>query len=207
MSHLVLGANPLGRSVLAALADLGHDATGVSIMGDPAYDVAGATGSIVDGADADAVEEVCRGADAIYLLLNAHYVDWYHLFPPRLEAARCIERKIPNFEVLNDEALEIIEANAEIVLEEIGISFVENPGALERWRAAGADVRGDRVHLPRGLARKLCATAPSSYTQIARNRERQEALVGSQRTFTRQLRAAARLEIRRQRIRRVRKSN
>ena len=91
---------------------------------------------------------------------------------PKLEAARFIERQIPNFEVLNEEALAIIEANAETVLEEIGVSFVENPKALERWRAAGADVRGDRVHIPRGLARKLCETAPSEYTQHARNPER-----------------------------------
>jgi trimethylamine--corrinoid protein Co-methyltransferase len=86
-----------------------------------------------------------------------------------IETARYIERNIPNFEVLNDEALEIIEANAEIVLEEIGVNFVENPAALERWREAGADVDGERVRMPKGLARKLCATAPSSFTQHARN--------------------------------------
>ena len=90
----------------------------------------------------------------------------------RFETARFIERNIPNFEVLNDEALEIIEQNAETVLEEIGVNFVDNPAALERWRAAGADVRGERVHIPRGLARKLCSTAPSQFTQHARNPER-----------------------------------
>ena len=88
------------------------------------------------------------------------------------ETARYIERNIPNFEVLNDEALEIIETNAETVLEEIGVNLVENPAALARWRDAGADVDGERVRIPRGLARKLCATAPSSYTQHARNPER-----------------------------------
>ncbi len=88
------------------------------------------------------------------------------------ETARFIERNIPNFEVLNEEALQIIEHNAETVLEEIGVNFVENPGALELWRAAGADVRGERVHIPRGLARKLVATAPRSFTQHARNPER-----------------------------------
>ncbi|MFN3646643.1 MAG: trimethylamine methyltransferase family protein [Gemmobacter sp.] len=89
-----------------------------------------------------------------------------------LETARFITRNIPDFEVLNAEALEIIEHNAETVLEEIGVNFVENPAALDRWRAAGADVRGERVHIPRGLARKLCATAPRSFTQHARNPER-----------------------------------
>ena len=61
----------------------------------------------------------------------------------RIEAARFIERNIPNFEILNEEALQIIETNAETVLEEIGVNFVENPEALERWRAAGADVIAD----------------------------------------------------------------
>lgn len=88
------------------------------------------------------------------------------------ETARYIERNIPDFEILNDEALEIIEANAETVLEEIGVNFVNNPAALERWKEAGADVQGERVHIPRGLARELCKTAPQSYTQHARNPER-----------------------------------
>jgi trimethylamine--corrinoid protein Co-methyltransferase len=85
------------------------------------------------------------------------------------ETAKFIERNIPNFEILNEEALQIIEWNAETVLEEIGVNFVENPAALQRWRDAGADVKGERVHIPRGLARKLCSTAPSSFTQHARN--------------------------------------
>ncbi|MEM9060283.1 MAG: trimethylamine methyltransferase family protein [Pseudomonadota bacterium] len=102
---------------------------------------------------------------------------------PKLEAARFIERRIPNFEVLDDEAIEIIEANAETVLEEIGVNFVENPAALQRWRDAGADVQGERVHIPRGLARQLCATAPSAYTQHARNPERSVEIGGKSLVF------------------------
>ena len=90
----------------------------------------------------------------------------------RIETARFIERNIPNLEILNEEALEIIEANAETVLEEIGVNFVDNPSALELWKEAGADVDGERVRLPKGLARSLCATAPSRFTQHARNPER-----------------------------------
>jgi trimethylamine--corrinoid protein Co-methyltransferase len=55
------------------------------------------------------------------------------------------------------------------VLEEIGVAFVDNPVALARWREAGADVTGERVRIPRGLARQLCATAPATFTQHARN--------------------------------------
>jgi trimethylamine---corrinoid protein Co-methyltransferase len=88
------------------------------------------------------------------------------------DSARFIQRNIPNFEILNEEALQIIEWNAETVLEEIGVNFVDNPGALDLWRKAGADVKGERVHIPRGLARKLCETAPKAFTQHARNPER-----------------------------------
>ena len=51
-----------------------------------------------------------------------------------VETAKYIERNIPNFEILSEEALEVIEYNAETVLEEIGVNFVENPAALDRWR-------------------------------------------------------------------------
>ncbi len=89
-----------------------------------------------------------------------------------IETARFIERNIPNYEILTAEALDVIEANAETVLAEIGVNFVNNPDALERWCAAGAEVDGERVRIPRGLARKLCATAPARFTQHARNPER-----------------------------------
>ncbi|WP_163850376.1 trimethylamine methyltransferase family protein [Pseudooceanicola aestuarii] len=88
------------------------------------------------------------------------------------DSAAVIQRNIPDIEMLNAEALEIIETNAETVLEEIGVNFVNNPAALERWRQAGADVHGERVHIPRGLARQLIATAPRQFTQVARNPER-----------------------------------
>ena len=97
----------------------------------------------------------------------------------RIEVAKYIERKIPNFEILNEEALQIIEANAETILEEIGVNFVENPGALQLWKAAGADVQGERVRIPRGLARQLCKTAPASYVQHARNPERSVTVGGN----------------------------
>jgi trimethylamine--corrinoid protein Co-methyltransferase len=89
-----------------------------------------------------------------------------------VETAKYIERNVPNYEVLTEEALDVIEANAETVLAEIGVNFVDNPEALERWKAVGATVEGERVRIPRGLARKLCSTAPSQFTQCARNPER-----------------------------------
>ena len=90
----------------------------------------------------------------------------------RIESRKYITRNVPDFELLTNEAIEVIEHNAETVLEEIGVEFPDNPEALERWRLAGADLQGERVRIPRGLARKLCSTAPSSFVQHARNPDR-----------------------------------
>lgn len=96
----------------------------------------------------------------------------------RIETAKYIERNIPNFEVLNEEALETIEANAETILAEVGVNFVDNPGALKLWKDAGADIDGERVRIPRGLARELIKTAPSQFTQHARNPEKSVVIGG-----------------------------
>jgi len=96
-----------------------------------------------------------------------------------VETAKYIERNVPNYEVLTEDALAVIEANAETVLAEIGVMFVDNPDALDRWRDAGAEVEGERVRIPRGLARQLCSTAPSQYTQCARNPERNVVVGGN----------------------------
>lgn len=88
------------------------------------------------------------------------------------ETEPVIERAIPNYEVLNEASLDVIERNAETILVETGVSFPDNPEALELWRDAGAEIEGDRVRIPRGLARELCKTAPSKFTQHARNPDR-----------------------------------
>ena len=87
-------------------------------------------------------------------------------------SAPFITRNIPPIDILSDEATEIIEANAETILEEIGIDFRDDMEALDILRNVGCDVKGERVHFPRGLARQLCATAPASFTQHARNSAR-----------------------------------
>ena len=79
------------------------------------------------------------------------------------------ERGIPVTELHSVEALEIIEHNAETVLEEIGVRFRDDPIAVALWHGAGADVKGDRVHIPRGLARELLKTAPSEFLMESRN--------------------------------------
>ena len=65
------------------------------------------------------------------------------------------------------------------MLEEIGVNFVDSPEALERWRSVGATIEGERVRIPRGLARQLCKTAPSKFVQHARNPERNVEIGGN----------------------------
>ena len=89
-----------------------------------------------------------------------------------VETERYIDRNIPLYEFLDEATLELIEYNAETVLEEIGVNFVDSPIALERWKSVGATIEGERVRIPRGLARKLCKTAPSKFIQHARNPDR-----------------------------------
>ena len=89
-----------------------------------------------------------------------------------IETERYIDRNIPLYEFLDNATLELIEYNAETVLEEIGVNFVDSPVALERWLSVGAKIEGERVRIPRGLARNLCKTAPSKFIQHARNPER-----------------------------------
>ena len=97
-------------------------------------------------------------------------------------AAAYIQRKIPYFNLLDEEALETIENNAETVLEEIGIEFRDFPEALKLLRNAGADIDGERVRFPRGMCRSIIqASAPSEYTQHARNPER-SVVIGGDRT-------------------------
>ena len=87
MQHVILGAGPLGAAVAEAVAVDGEEAVVFGIMANPAYDMPGTNPPAVDGTSADQVTQTCAGADVIYLCLNAHYVDWYELFPPRLDAA------------------------------------------------------------------------------------------------------------------------
>ena len=92
-------------------------------------------------------------------------------------------RHVPLYEILSDEGAEIIENNAETILEEVGIEFKDDPEALEILKDHGADVQGQRVHFPRGLCRQYCQKAPSEFTQYARNPERSVEIGGNKTVF------------------------
>ena len=79
-----------------------------------------------------------------------------------------LKRKLPLTEPMDDEQIARIDAASMAILEDVGVVFRDEI-ALEDWRRAGADVRGETVHLDRGLLRELIATIPASFTYHARN--------------------------------------
>ncbi|PWE28509.1 trimethylamine methyltransferase [Pararhodobacter marinus] len=80
-----------------------------------------------------------------------------------------IVRGIPTYDILGEESLIRIEDAADRILAETGIEFRDDPEALDLWRRAGAEMDGVRVRFPRGMLREILKTAPSEFTQHARN--------------------------------------
>jgi trimethylamine--corrinoid protein Co-methyltransferase len=95
-----------------------------------------------------------------------------------------IRRALPAVELLSSEAAAVIEHNAETILEEIGIEFRRDPESLRLWRDAGADVSGERVRIPRGMARHLLRTAPREFELHARNPARSVVFGGNATVFS-----------------------
>ncbi|MEP3280231.1 MAG: trimethylamine methyltransferase family protein [Stappiaceae bacterium] len=94
-----------------------------------------------------------------------------------------ITRGIPVTDLLSDEGAEIVEANADTILQEIGIEFRDDPEVIALWRNAGAEVEGERVRFPKGLLRELIKTAPAQFTQHARNPARNVEIGGNNMVF------------------------
>jgi trimethylamine--corrinoid protein Co-methyltransferase len=90
-----------------------------------------------------------------------------------------LTRTLAPFEVLGDEGLSLIEQNADTILQEVGLDFRGDADGLRLFREAGADVQGERVRFPKGLARQIVqATAPREFTQYARNPDNQVEIGG-----------------------------
>jgi trimethylamine--corrinoid protein Co-methyltransferase len=99
------------------------------------------------------------------------------------EQKAAIKRRIPLYEPFSEDQLALIEANAETVLQEIGIDFRDDAEALAMWKNAGADVQGERVRFPKGLVRSLIKTAPREFVQHARNPKRSVTVGGDNTIF------------------------
>jgi trimethylamine--corrinoid protein Co-methyltransferase len=96
-----------------------------------------------------------------------------------------ITRKVPVYELLDEEGLALIEQNADTILEEVGLDFRDDTDALALWKDAGASIDGERVRFPRGLCRTLIQqSAPAEFTQHARNPERNVVIGGKHTVLT-----------------------
>jgi trimethylamine--corrinoid protein Co-methyltransferase len=105
--------------------------------------------------------------------------------PARLAAPAYITRRIPFYALQDDEGLESVEDHAERILQEIGIEFRGDDETLALWRAAGADVDGERVRFERGLLRSIIqATTPREFVQHARNADRSVVIGGDNTVFS-----------------------
>ncbi|TDJ16676.1 MAG: trimethylamine methyltransferase [Gammaproteobacteria bacterium] len=101
----------------------------------------------------------------------------------RPSAPPYVKRQIPFFPFADEEALVRLEDQADWLIQEVGLEFRDDEEALRLWREAGADVEGTRVKAPRGMIRELCATAPSEFTQLARNPARSVRIGGTNQVF------------------------
>jgi trimethylamine--corrinoid protein Co-methyltransferase len=79
-----------------------------------------------------------------------------------------LKRGLPLTEPMTADQIARIDAASMDILENVGVVF-RDPVALEDWKRAGADVRGETVHLDRALVRSLIATIPESFTYHARD--------------------------------------
>lgn len=83
-----------------------------------------------------------------------------------------IQRRLGTFNILAEEGLALIEANADRILQITGMEFQGAPDILDIFRTAGCDVQGTRVRFQPGFCRRtIQATVPAQFRQHARNPE------------------------------------
>lgn len=85
-----------------------------------------------------------------------------------IDAPAFIRRKVRPHDLLSDDGLDLIERKADQLLAEVGID-INDDRDRDEFRRAGAQVDGTRVRFEPGMVRALCATAPSTFVQHARN--------------------------------------
>ena len=81
-------------------------------------------------------------------------------------------RQIPVYELLDPEALALLEDQADWIMHTVGVEFRGDSTALDLFAQAGARVEGERVFFEPGHLRSLCATAPARFKLQARDRQR-----------------------------------
>src|ERR1700710_1354835 len=90
--------------------------------------------------------------------------------------------RMPRFEPLSDEALNVIDHGVDRLAAEVGVQF-DHPDALEFFRAAGQTVVDSTVHFDPGFLRAQAALAPPTFALRARNAERSLEVGGNSMMF------------------------
>ncbi|MCP4426410.1 MAG: trimethylamine methyltransferase, partial [Chloroflexi bacterium] len=85
---------------------------------------------------------------------------------------------LPIYNLANDEQLDIIHQASMQILSEIGIAFLEEESQAI-LREHGVDVRDDIAYFDPALVEEYVAKAPSQFTQLARNPERNVIIGGN----------------------------
>ncbi|MBL9074051.1 trimethylamine methyltransferase family protein [Tabrizicola sp.] len=98
-------------------------------------------------------------------------------------ASPFVTRRIGIVSLIDEEALWIIERNADRILDEIGMEFRGDPETLEIFRKHGARVDGERVRFDPGWCRDKIRNAPRIFTQHARNAARSVQIGGDAQVF------------------------
>lgn len=95
-----------------------------------------------------------------------------------------VTRRIPTFNLLDEEGLDRIEHHADRILAEYGVEFRGDPEALRLFRDAGADVQGERIRLEPGLAKAIVQrTTPKEFMHVVRNPGRSVRIGGQHTVF------------------------
>ncbi|MEO1342578.1 MAG: trimethylamine methyltransferase family protein [Pseudomonadota bacterium] len=92
-------------------------------------------------------------------------------------------RRLPFFDVLDEETVDKLERQVDWIFENVGIDFRDDPEALRIWKEAGAEIDDCRVRADASGIRALCAKAPREFQQMARNPERSVTIGGNNQVF------------------------
>ncbi len=83
-----------------------------------------------------------------------------------------VTRRLPVFDVVDDKTLARLDAQVDWLIENVGIEFRDDPEAHRIWKSGGAEIKDNRVVVDAARIRDLCKLAPTEFTQVARNPER-----------------------------------
>ncbi len=102
---------------------------------------------------------------------------------PGAPASPFVQRRLPFFDVLDEETIVKLERQVDWLIQDVGLDFRDDPEAIRIWEEAGVKVDECRVRAPADWIRSLCAKAPREFTQLARNPERSVRIGGANQVF------------------------